>query len=303
MPLVIDVDEDQADWGSTKLYDDGDLSGLWVADKGIGHWGGKTIPPTLHVNCRRILRGWQRYHINSKGWRDIAYNYAFCNHGVTIRCRGWNPSGATSGDFEGDGIPENNEAVAIVWIGGSGGQMTDLAFEAAGQLWRRVLAEIDLEPQVGIGHRDVKQTSCPGNRYYDWIWEDGWIIAPPPPPPTLEDTMLPLKYGDGFTNGQHLTYPPGHPQAGAAFTTTRRHKRSDVRGIQGVLRDAGADVNLDGKYTVKTAEAVMKVTPSTGADSNGFEFHGNDYAPSFKAAYGQNGGGLGYGDIVKLAQP
>ena len=184
---VIDVDEDQADWGSSRIYGDGDLPGLWIPDKGVGHWGGKTIPAFLHVNCRRILRGWQRYHIGTKGWRDIAYNYPFCNHGVRFRARGWNPSGATSGDWEHDGIPENNEAVAIVWIGGSGGSMTLAALEAAGDLWRQVQAVIALEPQVGIGHRDVKQTTCPGNQYYQWIHNQGWTLPTPPPPPGEDD--------------------------------------------------------------------------------------------------------------------
>ncbi len=186
---VIDVDEDQADWGSSRIYGDGDLPGLWIPDKGIGHWGGRTIPPLLHINCRRILRGWQRYHIATKGWRDIAYNYPFCNHGVRFRARGWNPSGATSGDYEGDGIPENNEAVAIVHIGGSGGSISPAGLEAAGDLWRQVQAVIALELQVGIGHRDVKQTACPGNQYYNWIHNQGWILPTPPPPPTLEDDM------------------------------------------------------------------------------------------------------------------
>ena len=129
-------------------------------------------------------------------------------------------------------------------------------------------------------------------------------VPSPPPPPKLEDEeMLPLKYGDGFADGQKLTYPAGHPQAGASFTTDRFYKRSDVRAIQGVLRDAGASVNTDGAYTVKTAQAIMDVTPTTGADSNGFEFHGNDYAPVLKAAYGGSGGGggdLSRGDVVTL---
>ena len=131
------------------------------------------------------------------------------------------------------------------------------------------------------------------------------VPAPPPPPPTsptLEDEMLPLRYGDGFVDGQQLTYPTGHPQAGAQFTTDRFYKRSDVRAIQGMLRDAGVSVNTDGEYTVKTAEAIMVVTPTTGADSNGFEFHGNDWAPTLKAAYGRSGnsGNLSRGDTVTL---
>ena len=283
MSLIIEVDEDQADWGSTKIYGDGDLPGLWVPDKGIGHWGGRTTPPLLHVNCRRILRGWQRYHIG-KGWRDIAYNYPFCNHGVTFRARGWNPSGATSGDWEGDGIRENAEAVAIVHIGGSGGSISKKGFEAAGRLWRQVQAVIDADPEVGIGHRDVRHnTTCPGNQYHDWIWRKGWVIAPPPPPPDpiMEGTMLPLFYGDGVKNGVTLT----HPASGNKFVTKRFTKRSDVAAIQGMLRRAGAVTPMSaGVYDEAMAAAMLEVT-STAQDTP-YTFHGNDWDPVLFAAYG-----------------
>ncbi len=301
MSLIIEVDEDQADWGSTKIYGDGDLPGLWVPDKGAGHWGGRTTPPLLHVNCRRILRGWQRYHIHTKGWRDIAYNYPFCNHGVTFRARGWNPSGATSGDWEGDGIRENAEAVAIVHIGGSGGTISKKGFGAAGRLWRQVQAVIGADPQVGIGHRDVKSTSCPGNQYHDWIWRQGWKISPPPPPPdtTMEDDMLPLHFGDGVKNGLTLT----HPGSGRQFVTKRFNKRSDVAAIQGMLRRGGAaTVMTAGVYDQAMATAMLEVIPRAAADTP-YTFHGNDWDPTLQAAYGGNGNdgqGLSRGDTVTL---
>ncbi len=113
---------------------------------------------------------------------------------------------------------------------------------------------------------------------------------PPPPPPTMEDEMfLPMRFGDGFKDGEVLTYPSGYHIAddvGETFIADRAYKRSDVRAVQGFLRDAGATVNTNGKYTVETAEAIMAVTPATGADTNGYEFHGNDLPPTLKAAYG-----------------
>ncbi len=299
----VTYDLDQADWGSALQYDDLSLDGLWVPDKVVVHWGGLTVPPNTTRGINRLFQGWQRYH-RGKGWQDIAYGAGVGNDGLTRRLRGWNHQGATSGDLEGDGIPENSEAFACVWAGGSGGEISSKAYAAMAGIVANVLEVIDAPIDVVIGHRDVKgNTTCPGNEWWDWVQAEGWVIStPPPPPPTLEDDMLPLRYGDGFTNGGEHAYPPGHPEAGTTFTTSRRHKRSDVRAIQGVLRDAGADVNLDGRYTLKTAAAVMAVTPSTGADSNGFEFHGNDYAPTFKAAYGGVGGGgdLSRGDSVVL---
>ncbi len=214
--MTITVDYDQAGWRSTKIYGDGALSGLWVPDKVVVHWGGATVPPITKFGERRLLRGWQRFHIDSRGWRDIAYNYAVGNSGTTYRLRGWNPSGATSGDFEGDGIPENNEAVACVWLGGSGGRISDKAYAAMGGLVRDVLTVIDLEPDVVIGHRDVKgATTCPGNGWITWIRAEGWQ-TPPGADPEQEDDMVVRAAMQNQTEGFYVelqnqtTYPQGN---------------------------------------------------------------------------------------------
>ncbi len=191
---MITVDRDQAGWRSQRIYDDGNLTGLWVPDKAVVHWGGSTTPPDSPSGERRLLRGWQRYHLG-RGWRDIAYNYAVGNSGTIYRLRGWNPSGATSGDYEGDGIPENNEAVACVWLGGSNGEISTAAYASMAALVGEVLAVIDHTPDVVIGHRDVKgqdaqgrwSTTCPGDEWAEWISKEGW--TPPPGADPEEDEM------------------------------------------------------------------------------------------------------------------
>ena len=177
---MIPVDYDQAAWGSSRIYGDGALSGLWIPDKVVVHWGGSTVPPATLEGEMRLLRGWQRFHIRTRGWRDLAYNYAIGNAtGSRFRGRGWNPSGATSGDYEGDGIRENAEAVACVWLGGSGGPISTVAYRSMARLVSDILAVVDNEPDVVIGHRDVKgTTTCPGDEWAGWIQAEGWLLAP-----------------------------------------------------------------------------------------------------------------------------
>ena len=179
---MIPVDYDQADWGSSRVYGDGEIpgGGLWVPDKVVVHWGGSTVPPSTLTGEMRLLRGWQRFHIRTRGWRDLAYNYAIGNStGSRFRGRGWNPSGATSGDYEGDGIRENAEAVACVWLGGSGGPISTVAYRSMARLVSDILAVVDNEPDVVIGHRDVKgTTTCPGDEWAGWIQAEGWLLAP-----------------------------------------------------------------------------------------------------------------------------
>jgi hypothetical protein len=280
MTAAVIVDEDQADWGSRLEYDDGDLSGLWLPDTPVGHWGGHTVPAVLHINCRRIVRGWQRYHIDSKGWRDLAYNYLFCNHGVTFRGRGWNPSGATLG--------WNHRAPAIAWVGGSGGTMTDAAFEAAETLWRQVYAAIDLTPRPGMGHKDVRDTACPGPEYYPWIHDHDWIT-----PPTLEDDMF-LQEGDkafavvkykkalnAWAAATGANIPP--LELGSTFDTAMGdaveayHRASQLDDIQ---------------WMTTVTPAGMRRVYGITADLL------NEYNPD----HGSGGGDLSYDDVVRLAR-
>ncbi len=293
----IKYDLDQGGWGSALEYDDLTLDGLWKPDKVVVHWGGSTVPPTTTWGINRLFQGWQRFH-RGKGWQDIAYGAGVGNDGLTRRLRGWNHQGATRG--------LNHEAWACAWAGGSGGAISPKAYAAMAGIVQNALDVIAAPVEVVIVHRDVSATTCPGDEWEDWVLAEGWITAPPPPPPTLEDEMfLPLHYGDGMKDGQELTYPAGHPRAGRKFTTDRENRRSDVRFWQGALRRAGASVNTDGFYTVETAAAVVKVTPVTAADTNGFDIHGNDADPIMAAAYGgePDGVGLDYGNVVRLERP
>jgi hypothetical protein len=175
---MIVADVDQAGWGSSKIYDDGDLSGFWVPDKVIIHWGGNTDTPGADPEWEKDrLRRWQNYHINGRKWRDIAYNYAVGQSGFIYRLRGQNPSGATSGDYEGDGIRENAEGIAVVWIGGAqtAGGPTVAAYLAMHEII------VGSGMNVVIGHKDVSPRACPGPEWMDYIFNRPWEGQASPP--------------------------------------------------------------------------------------------------------------------------
>ena len=182
-PMTITFDIDQAGWESTTSYPDGTLLPFKL-DKIVIHWGGNTDPdgPDDVATFREeadILRSWQRFHMAPpREWTDIAYNFAVGNTGLSYRLRGFNRSGATSGDFEGDGIPENEEALALVWIGGTAGTPTVEAYETMGRLIREVFAEYGVVP-VTV-HSDHKATACPGDEWRAWVDTKGWERFEPP---------------------------------------------------------------------------------------------------------------------------
>lgn len=188
--MSVSFDRDQAAWGSRLTYPDGTTS--FNLDKIVIHWGGLTNGGAGSEAVEsRILRGWQGYHIDSKGWSDIAYGYAVGQTGLRYRLRGWNRQGATSGDIDDDGIPENAEAVSFVWIGGTktAGGPSPAALRSLGRLILDVFAEYGEVP-VTV-HSDHKATSCPGDDIRSWVNARGWEQATPTPIPEEgeEDTM------------------------------------------------------------------------------------------------------------------
>ena len=176
---MIPYDIDQTEWGARgTLYPDGHLT-PWRPDKVVIHYGGNAnfagdevraadrgYPyPSIEAETA-VLRIYEQSHL-SRGWSGIAYNYAVGQSGTRYRLRGENRSGATSGDFDGDGIPENHEARAILWIGGKDQTPTQAALDAISSI-------INAGPLWVTAHSDHKSTGCPGDPLRAWIIEKGW---------------------------------------------------------------------------------------------------------------------------------
>ena len=135
---IVTFARDQADWGSLRIYRDGTLTPFKV-DKVVIHHIGNGHAPTTEAGVIRTLRAIQRGHLN-RGWVDSAYAFGFDNQGLVWRIRGFNRSGATSGDLYNDGIPENHEALALLWIGGNASAPSAAAYASMANAIREVQA-------------------------------------------------------------------------------------------------------------------------------------------------------------------
>lgn len=177
MTPTFDVDRDG--WGARPTEFDTDSPAFpanvkyWVL-----HWGGGTSQIEAESEDDR-LRIWQRYHMDSRGWRDIAYNYAVGDSGLIYRLRGLNPGGHVStSDRDPDGMSYNLSSLGVVWVGGSNDP--DGPSEQAYAGMRRLIRSM---PELTVkGHRTVKQengsnTACPGNSWLAWIGQRGWEVA------------------------------------------------------------------------------------------------------------------------------
>lgn len=89
------------------------------------HWGGPAPRIRSHADCENTWRAWQRFHMDTRGWTDVAYTAAFCQHGYVLAGRGLGVRTAAQGTNDG-----NARFHAFVWIGGVGMVPTGAALDA-----------------------------------------------------------------------------------------------------------------------------------------------------------------------------
>lgn len=175
------------DWGARVNYD------TWtdpttLKDKIIIHYAGaEKHASQAYAGIARekeLLRSYERYHLDSKGWRGIAYGWAVGMSGTVYRLRGWSNYGAHTGDLDKDGINENREGIPVLFI--LGGDMAPT--EAALSAFKELKAYLDAEDSKLVptyrqgellpvyGHRDVSTTPCPGEPMYAKIKARFWDV-------------------------------------------------------------------------------------------------------------------------------
>lgn len=143
-----------------------------------GHWNGPKVTVNGrtswdHSHCPRLVRGIQNFHMDGRGWVDIAYNFVVCPHGSIFEGRGFNVCNAANGTNTG-----NKTSHAVMWLSGQGNPFTEqekLGFIGAVKL----ISENTTAPYKAIGHRDHKATDCPGDERYAWI-KAGFSESIPP---------------------------------------------------------------------------------------------------------------------------
>lgn len=158
------------------------------------HYGGgpqsAAAPGSNHQRCIDTWRAWQRDHMNRRGFVDVAYTGAFCNHGFAFAGRGAGIRTGANGTNSG-----NYLYYAAVWIGGEGQDPNQLAIDAA-DWWlvnlRAAGAGRGVKP-----HRFFKSTGCPGAPLAAYASSrDGRHVPPtsttPPSAPSTPTQNTPL---------------------------------------------------------------------------------------------------------------
>lgn len=137
-------------------------------DESTLHWNGPTVtlggrPTWDHGYCASLVRGVQNFHMDSRGWSDIAYNFIECPHGYTFEGRGLNVVNGANGTAAG-----NRTSHAILCLAGAGNPFSEIEKAAIKGCVRYISSNTNAPPRCK-GHRDHKATECPGAARYLWL--------------------------------------------------------------------------------------------------------------------------------------
>lgn len=124
------------------------------------HWPGSSSAHLPVEDIAAQLRGWQNYHMDVRGWRDIAYNEAVDLNGENWELRGLNVQ---------DGSVANMGGLVYSILAVYGQE--DVPTEAMKRTIKERVEEAKKRfPNAKVvGHRELKSTECPGDAIFSWL--------------------------------------------------------------------------------------------------------------------------------------
>ena len=185
-----------------------------------------------------LARRIQRYHMDVRRWTDTGQHFTISRGGVVLEGRHRSLEFVREGRRQVEGAHCTNQNVVALGIENEG---TYIGVDPPAVLWTRLrelcaylCAQYGIAPSEIYGHRDFKDTACPGDRLYRAL-------------PRLRTEVA------GLLGAKK----PGRPRA-ASWPLLRVDDRGDrVLAAQYLLRDAGVPgVVPDGVFTPQLADAV-----------------------------------------------
>lgn len=265
---------------------------------GPSPWRG-TIGP--HSRCATIWRAWQAFHMDTRGWSDIAYSSGVCPHGHRFEGRGPGVRTAANGTNTG-----NRLSLATCYIAGAGDPLTTDAKHAF----------LDEAARFGVPlnrvHRDWKSTACPGDPLTEWVRSGakrpGVVPTPKPAPAPGPEEDDDVKYYQSDRK---------HGGGGEVYAITG-HYYERLTDEQWALRRQEPGVKLEVVHPLRIVqmmqsrhpfmEPYLRTPKSKGGNGEVYTFTGETYRhlspEQFKIRVEEAGGVLFVKDVypLKVAQ-
>lgn len=234
------------------------------------HWPGmaKPIDATGAIGQRRVasaLRGWQNYHMDGRGWSDIAYLVAVDQAGRAWTLRGLNIRSGANGDAD-----VNRRFGAVLLILAPGEKPSAALIATTKGVLADFKKRFSGSRAKPYGHRDVRPagTDCPGPLTYAAIQAGTFTpgstppkppVTPPSKPPVTpipEDTMSAADVSNGMRDYLHDFY-----SATGTGQTLRNDAKENAQAIVGATK-AASDANV--KALGELTAAVKALTAALG---------------------------------------
>ncbi len=140
----------QGGWSRVTIHHSAEYAGL-LRGKGAGETG-------------RVLRNIQRYHMEQKGYGDIAYHFLIDPSGRVFDGRSLRWQGAHAGGSN------NVRNIGICLLGDFDREApTRAALTALAELTRGLRTQYGIAGRDVLGHGELKTTACPGRHLASWL--------------------------------------------------------------------------------------------------------------------------------------
>ncbi|XP_031365728.1 peptidoglycan recognition protein-like [Apis dorsata] len=140
------------------------------------HHGGITHYCYDVKTCSAIVREYQNLHLDERGWYDIGYSFVIGEDGNAYEGRGWDYVGAHAPGY-------NTQSIGICIIGDFSNRLpNNAALKTLEALIKYgvSLGKISQDYHI-IGHRQTKNTLCPGDKFYEYVQKLArWTARPVP---------------------------------------------------------------------------------------------------------------------------
>jgi hypothetical protein len=215
----------------------------------VHHTATANVKKVSREAAEELAQGIQRFHMNTRGWIDSGQHFTISRGGFVLEGRHRSLELLRGGRRQVEGAHCTGQNIVAVGIENEGTYTAagppDAQWKRLRQLCAYVCQQYGIRPTEIYGHRDFKDTACPGDVLYSML-------------PKLRTQVAALLRGD---QGATEVSPASWPLLRVA------DRGPEVQAAQHLLRASGeTEVVPDGRFDRGTADAVRRFQRSNGTE-------------------------------------